>query len=106
MGAALKPLADASTLLLSYAQIVSSLLVALPRVEWPEPFASIARVLGVFALDLSPLFSLDAVGDSVGVRGRVTRWALGVGRGLGTPGLGLAASPNPHLNPNPSPNPN
>ena len=45
MGAALKPLADASTLLLTYAQVISSLLVALPRVEWPEPFASIARVL-------------------------------------------------------------
>ena len=99
MGAALKPLADASTLLLTYAQVISptshpylpyispisppylpcistllltyaqvisSLLVALPRVEWPEPFASIARVLGVFALDLTPLFSLDAVGEGVG----------------------------------------
>ena len=55
-----------STLLLTYAQVISSLLVALPRVEWPEPFASIARVLGVFALDLTPLFSLDAVGEGVG----------------------------------------
>ena len=53
MRAALGPLADASTLLLSYAQIVSSLLVALPRVEWPEPFASIARVLGVLTLTLT-----------------------------------------------------
>ena len=48
MRAALGPLADASTLLLGYAQIVSSLLVALPRVEWPEPFLSIARLLGVY----------------------------------------------------------
>jgi hypothetical protein len=48
MRTALGPLADASTLLLGYAQIVSSLLVTLPRVEWPEPFASIARLLGVF----------------------------------------------------------
>ena len=85
MGAALKPLADASTLLLTYAQVISSLLVALPRVEWPEPFASIARVLGVFALDLTPLFSLDAVGEGV-VRVRV--------------------SPNPKPNPKPKPKPN
>ena len=97
MRAALGPLADASTLLLGYAQIVSSLLVALPRVEWPEPFASIARVLGVFSLDLSPLFAVDAIGATVGdamhVRVRV--------RAKASPN----ANPNPNSDSNPNPNP-
>ena len=66
MGTALKPLADTSLLLISYAQIISSLLLALPRIEWPEPFANLARLLGLLSLDLSPLFSLEAIGASVG----------------------------------------
>ena len=96
MGAALKPLADASTLLLTYAQVISSLLVALPRVEWPEPFASIARVLGVFALDLTPLFSLDAVGEGVGDAMHAAAVTV----------LLSAYNPNPNPSPNPSPDPN
>lgn len=63
---ALTPLADAATLLLGHAQIVSSFLISLPRLDWPEPFVSLARLLGLLSLDLAPLFAAQPIGEAVG----------------------------------------
>ena len=59
-------LVEASTVILSWAQVVASFLSSLPHLDWPESFVAIAEAIGVLTLDLGFILTGEPVSDAVG----------------------------------------